>query len=62
MVLYNSIYLSSKFKAREVSHIEICGTAHNAEDEFTDKQVGVKHFSRDPKVSDQTAVNHPPDQ
>jgi hypothetical protein len=34
-----------KFKAWEVSHIEICGTFHNAEDEFIDKQVGVKHFS-----------------
>jgi hypothetical protein len=40
--------MGSKFKAWEVFHIEICGTCHNAKDEFIDEQVGIKHFFRGP--------------
>jgi hypothetical protein len=37
--------MDAKLKAWEISHIEICGTFHSAEDEFIDKLVGIKHFS-----------------
>jgi hypothetical protein len=37
--------MGSRFKAWKVSHIEICGTCHNPQDEFIVKQVGIKHFS-----------------
>jgi hypothetical protein len=40
--------MGSRFKAWEALHIEICGTFHNADDEFIEKQVGIKHFSRGP--------------
>jgi hypothetical protein len=40
--------MGSRFKAWKVPHIEISGTFHNAENEFIDRQVGIKHFFRGP--------------